>query len=141
MINFAKWLKENVDDIVIPNLELGLPRSRDDQPKLSDLMQFAADLAKAGIGIDTRMVPADDLKPSQKDFDLDKVRDMQQTTNPTLDAPLYISRDMFVVDGHHRWLAAANNNAPVLVNHIDSDFMALIEFLNGLQYPLNRDVE
>lgn len=140
MRTFQTWLREDVE-ILVPNIEYALPRSREEQPKLTDLEQFARDLGKAGVGIDSRVVPADTLKPSQKDFDFDKIRDMQKTTNPTLDAPLYISKDMYVVDGHHRWIAAAANNTPVLVNHIGMDFESLIELLDSLQYPLNRDVE
>lgn len=135
---FDQWLFEgSPDDLIIPNQDQAAQKMRAEMPKLSDLATFVSDLAAHHIGYDVRMVDPSSLKPGQQDFDLDKVRRFQTTTNPTLDLPLIISKDSFVVDGHHRWIAAANNNVPILAHHIDMDFYDLIDFLNKLQYPQN----
>jgi hypothetical protein len=142
MRSFDQWLLEgSPDDIMIPNEDLAIRRNRANMPKLSDLAQFQTDLRTSGVGYDVRMVDPMKLKPGQRNFDMDKVREFQQTTNPTLDMPLIMSRDNYVVDGHHRWIAAANNNVPIMAHHVDMDFQDLIELLNTLQYPQNRHVE
>jgi len=144
MRDFNQWLfEEYTVGIEIPNAHLAVSNRRADMPKLYDIAKFVADLGQNGIGMDVRMVDPKTLKPGQsvEDIDMDKVSGMMEHPNLTLDAPLYISKDLFVVDGHHRWVAAANNNVPILANHINMMFHDLIEFLNGLQYPLNKDVE
>lgn len=138
MKHFSNWLNESSpDDIEIPNIDLAARMMRADMPRLSDLAVFIQDLAKNGTGTDARMIDPKSLKPGQQDFNMDKVREFQKTTNPTLDLPIVISRDNYVIDGHHRWIAAVQNNVPILVHNVDMDFYDLIKFLNGLQYPTN----
>ena len=138
---FSNWLNEaSPDDIEIPNQDKAARMMRADMPKLSDLAVFVSDLAKNGIGTDVRMIDPKSLKPGQQDFNMDKVREFQKTTNPTLDLPIIISRDNYVVDGHHRWIAAVQNNVPILAHNVDMDFYDIIKLLNELQYPTNQSV-
>ena len=138
---FSNWLNEaSPDDVEIPNRDKAARMMRADMPKLSDLAVFVSDLAKNGIGTDVRMIDPKSLKPGQQDFNMDKVREFQKTTNPTLDLPIVISRDDYVVDGHHRWIAAVQNNVPILAHNVDMDFYDIIKFLNELQYPTNQSV-
>jgi hypothetical protein len=143
MREFEQWLMEgSPDDIVVPNLDSAIQKYRSTMPKLYNIQKLYSDLRAQGIAYDIRMVDPMALKPGQLDFDLDKVRGMMdKMANLTLEAPLIISRDMHVVDGHHRWIAGANNNVPVMAHYVNMDFHDLIEFLNELQYPQNRHAE
>ena len=143
MQQFDQWLNEGFTvGIEVPNEHLAVWNRRADMPKLDNITKFVADLGQHGVGVDIRMVDPRTLIPGQKEFDFKKVREMMEgSVNPTLDAPLYISKDLFVIDGHHRWLAAANNNVPILAHHVDMVFEKLIDLLNTLEYPTNRSVE
>lgn len=135
---FNRWLNEGlIEDIEVPNLERRGSFDRKDMPRISDFSVLMSDLATAGVGTHAAMIDPKTLIPGQQDFDLDKVRKFQGTTNPTLDLPILISRDNYVVDGHHRWIAAVQNNVPILAHNIDMDFYDIIKFLNELQYPTN----
>ncbi len=58
------------------------------------------------------------LKPIQKDFDIMKIRDMiVSNTSGTI----FVSKDGYVLDGHHRWLAAKFSGAPVMCRVLQSD--------------------
>ena len=61
-------------------------------------------------------VPADKLKATQSDLVGAKVIGMmvaleEDPHNPNITAPIYVSRDGFVIDGHHRWAAVVAYNA------------------------------
>lgn len=142
MHGFDQWLTEGaVSEIRVPNIEHAIQNYRSMMPKVRSFTVLQGHLAKAGVGLDARMIDPNRLKPGQMDFDFDKIRNFMNTTNPTLNLPLLISKDEHVVDGHHRWIAAANNNVPVLAHCIDMVFHDLIDFLNKMQYPSNGDVE
>lgn len=143
MKKFENWMFEGVDDdILIPNEEEALRRPRDLMPKIADLKKLLDDLGNNSVAYTLGMIDPQTLKPGQDGFDINKVRDIQAQSNPTLDQPLVISRDNYVVDGHHRWLAAANNSkSPIMATQVNMDFHDLIDFLNHLQYPTNQKVE
>jgi len=143
MKKFEEWIFEGTgEDIVVPNEELALHRPRELMPKIADMKSLVDDLGNNRIKYNVGMMDPQTLKPGQNGYDINKVLAIQKATNPTLDAPLIVSRDNYVVDGHHRWLAAANNSkSPIMVTQVDMDFHDLIEFLNHLQYPTNQKVE
>lgn len=142
MRSFRSWLNEaSYDGVEVPNLEQAASMMRDDMPKISDLAALVQDFATNGTGVTASMTDPQTLRPGQKDFNMDKVRSLQRMTNPTLDLPIIISRDNYVVDGHHRWIAAVANNVPILAHQVDMDFYDIIKFLNGLQYPTNKSAE
>jgi ParB-like chromosome segregation protein Spo0J len=53
------------------------------------------------------------IKPTQKDFNLDKVLTL---VDSSVDKPIIVSVDGYVLDGHHRYLAELVKGKPHLVN-------------------------
>ena len=66
-------------------------------------------LKKNNVGIKKIKVPAKSLKPIQKEFNKDKVVGAIAKIKTLGQAkPLIVSKDNYIIDGHHRWLAAKN---------------------------------
>jgi hypothetical protein len=77
---------------------------------------FREMLQQKGIKTLQTEVPADKLKATQKDLVGAKVVGMmgaleKDPNHPKITAPIYVSRDGYVIDGHHRWAAIVAYNA------------------------------
>ncbi len=77
---------------------------------------FREMLKQKGIKTLQTEVPADKLKATQKDLVGAKVVGMmgaleKDPNHPKITAPIYVSRDGYVIDGHHRWAAVVAYNA------------------------------
>jgi hypothetical protein len=77
---------------------------------------FKEMLKEKGIKTLQTQIPADKLKATQKDLVGAKVVGMmgaleKDPNHPKITAPIYVSRDGHVIDGHHRWAAVVAHNA------------------------------
>lgn len=94
-------------DIYVPNKNLGISRSEMPQIKSTKVPDFIRCLSGQGIGISKGVVRADSLNATQREVNNTKVRDL--AGNPAnrkhLQKPVIISKDNYLMDGHHRWLA------------------------------------
>ena len=77
---------------------------------------FREMLKQKGIKTLQTEVSADKLKATQKDLVGAKVVGMmgaleKDPNHPKITAPIYVSRDGYVIDGHHRWAAIVAYNA------------------------------
>jgi hypothetical protein len=103
---------------------------------------FREMLAQKGIKTLQTEVPADKLKATQKDLVGAKVVGMmgaleKDPNHPKITAPIYVSRDGYVIDGHHRWAAivaynAAHPDSPILMKTtvLDMDIKDAIPMAN-----------
>jgi hypothetical protein len=102
---------------------------------------FKKMLAKKGIKTYNTEIPSDALKATQSELVGAKVAGMtkaleQNPTHPGITAPIYVSRDGYVIDGHHRWAAVTSMaisqgkpaNMKVIV--IDDDARNIIPMAN-----------
>jgi hypothetical protein len=107
---------------------------------------FKQMLNKQGIKVsDPRDVPADRLKATQSELVGVKVAGMSKVLdNPDhpaygkITAPIYVSNDGYVLDGHHRWAAVVAHNAanpkkqiPMNVRVIDEPIEPLVKRSNS----------
>lgn len=113
MNRFRDWLNSSLtkDDIRIPNENYGIPRS--EMPQIDDPEDFLKYLDSCGVVYGRVPVTVQNLKMTQKDFDLEKVVEIIKSM--TFDfykwenvKPMIISSDRYVLDGHHRALAMLN---------------------------------
>lgn len=120
-----------------------LPKDKDGQV---DTEQFFKKLLKKnGIKISQPVaVPPDRLKATQSQLVGTKVAGMSKVldnpNNPAynkITAPIYVSKDGYVLDGHHRWAAIIAHNAsnpkkqiPMMVKVIDQDIIPLVKISN-----------
>ena len=102
---------------------------------------FREMLAKKGIKVVDTEVPSDALKATQSELVGAKVAGMTKALekdpeHPKITAPIYVSRDGYVIDGHHRWAAmtskAIKDGTPtnMKVRVIDMDAKDIIPMAN-----------
>ena len=103
---------------------------------------FREMLKQKNIKVLQTEVPADKLKATQKDLVGEKVIGMmgaleKDPNHPKITAPIYVSRDGYVIDGHHRWAAIVAHNAknpdnpiPMKSTVIDMDIKDAIPMAN-----------
>ena len=131
----------NLCDVTVPGTNLycddnlGIPRSEmpqfkgkaqpgsrassmevDENGEVDTEPVFKEMLKEKGIKTLQTEVPADKLKATQKDLVGAKVVGMmgaleKDPNHPKITAPIYVSRDGYVIDGHHRWAAIVAYNA------------------------------
>jgi hypothetical protein len=102
---------------------------------------FKEMLKKKGIKTQLTEIPSDALKATQSELVGAKVAGMtkaleQDNNHPGITAPIYVSRDGYVIDGHHRWAAitsmAIKNGHPanMKVVVIDDDAQNIVPMAN-----------
>ena len=98
-------------NIYVPQNNLNIPR--EEMPQISDAnkMDFCDWLENQGIFVQLIDIPVALLRSVQDTIDLKKVENL--TTNMPSSAmakPVIISKDNYILDGHHRWLALLNRD-------------------------------
>src|SRR5262252_3847493 len=89
-----------------------LPRLPFDKSIVDGSQEFISYLKGLGMKTQTETVPAAQLKASQRELIGQKVAGiMKQTKFDPADAPVFVSSDSYVVDGHHRWAAVVGKDA------------------------------
>lgn len=87
---------------------------RDELPQIpKDQLKYFMDYCmRKGVFSRKFDIPVKDLKPIQKHVDREKVDKFKREFNKSCEhlQPLLTSKDRFVMDGHHRWLAAKEIN-------------------------------
>ena len=102
---------------------------------------FKKMLKEKGIKTVETELPSDKLKATQSELVGSKVAGMtkaldEDPNNPGITAPIYVSRDGFVIDGHHRWAAVtsaaikAGKPANMKVIVVDMDIKDAIPMCN-----------
>ncbi len=118
----------------------GMPVDKDGEVDTEPV--FREMLKQKGIAVSQTEVPADKLKATQSELVGAKVVGMmgaleENPNHEKITAPIYVSRDGYVIDGHHRWAAIAAYNAanpdkqiPMKVQVIDQDIKDAIPMCN-----------
>jgi hypothetical protein len=92
----------------------GIPRAKMPQIPRDDVPAFREFLQKQGFSSEDDEVPVAHLRATQDELVGAKVSSMMKwmrDRDPADDAPLMISRDDYVMDGHHRWAARVGLDA------------------------------
>jgi hypothetical protein len=118
-----------------------LPKDKNGEADTEEF--FKQMLEKQGIGVSNPVsVPPDRLKATQSELVGTKVAGMSKALeeNPqhsAITAPIYVSNDGYVLDGHHRWAAVVAYNAshpdkqiPMNVRVIDEPIVPLVHRSN-----------
>lgn len=142
----------------IPRTEMpqfkGLPRPgspadklpKNDKGEVDTEEMFKQMLERDGISVsEPQAVPADRLKATQSELVGVQVAGMAQVLEQgpgseayeRITAPIYVSRDGYVLDGHHRWAAVVahntsnpDNQIELQVRVIDEDILPLVKRSN-----------
>lgn len=111
---------------------------RIDLPQIQDCEAMMTDLSDRGIRVTRERVDINSLVPTQSEFNEEKVLKIME--NPTT-APIVVSRDDFIVDGHHRWLASYNAGSKMIeAIVINLNIRGCLDFLEGKPYVANKSI-
>ena len=117
-----------------------LPKNNDGE--VDTEAQFKVLLKRNGVAVsEPQEVPADQLKATQTELVGAKVAGMTKAletepNHPKITAPIYVSNDGYVLDGHHRWAAvtssAVASGKPAMMNVrvIDMPIKDLVKISN-----------
>jgi hypothetical protein len=94
--------------------------SRINMPQIEDDQQynFFKYLSDKGVKFFKKSLPIKNLKPAQKDLRTDVAANLMKSNPEKLKKPILISSDMYLMDGHHRWLALMFDNPSQKLNVI-----------------------
>jgi hypothetical protein len=124
-------------DVSVPEKRQTMNIPRKDMPQINsgDVADFINFLKKNKISTTKMMVDPNDLKATQGQFDKSKIKDMlDKVDSGSLDdKPIIISKDNYVMDGHHRWLAFVNLNRDMQVFRVNLNAKELLQKMN--EYP------
>lgn len=126
MLSFVQFLNE---ELIRPKYSLGLSRDEMPQIRRADIPDFLAFLSSHGVSHHEEMVQASSLKPVQNEINGDKVRSMVTT----VDKPMLVSSDGYIMDGHHRWQKAVWDNTALRIVRLSMKILPLIELAK--KYP------
>lgn len=135
MIKFSEFLFES--SLFVPAREDTLGIDRKDMPQIAekDYNHFFNHLTKSGINHSVNTIAPSKLKATQGQFHKEKIKNIIDSINDNTykPKPILTSKDNYIMDGHHRWLAHSNLNVPIKIYKIDLKSDDLINVLNN--YP------
>lgn len=103
---------------------LGIPRDEMPQVPTQSHGALVNHLNAQGIEHETKMVPADELKPTQAEFSPEKVEKAKQADG---DRSVLVSNDGHIIDSHHQALAAKEEGKDVKAIVIDAPVEQALE--------------
>lgn len=111
------------EDIKIP--PIGLTFSRSDMPQLGARDDFLGQLQKHKIKFHNDIVDSNSLRSSQGEFNKDAIHSLINEPIKTK-SNIVISKDNYVIDGHHRWAANYNMGKKTKAVRVDLPVLELI---------------
>jgi len=93
------------EDIFVPKKNLGIPRNKMPQIKNAFVPDFIKFLKENDISASSKNILLTKIHATQKEINNDKILRLFTQAKEKLDYPLIVSKDMYLLDGHHRWLA------------------------------------
>lgn len=115
--------------LFIPKSDINIERALMPQINSKDVQDFLKWLKNEhGVSSTAKKVPITKVKPSQGEFNPEKIAAMMQK-NLSNDKPAIMSNDFYILDGHHRFAADLNKNrnSKFSVYWVDMPFMDLIQ--------------
>ncbi len=136
MKSFTQYLND------VPNEDEGIASYRINQPQINDTNSFLSDLKLNGINFTHQRVDTNTLIPTQCEFNDDKVCSIVDNVmqNDAEISPIIISSDDYVIDGHHRWLAADAMGDRIDTIKVHLPLETLHWFLKNKPYVENKSI-
>jgi hypothetical protein len=104
-------------------------------------MEFIDWLETQNIHVQFINIPVSMLKSTQNEINLKKVENLSANLpEKALNKPLIISKDLFVLDGHHRWLAILNRDPHFLISayRVNLPIYELLEITRKYRQTFSR---
>ena len=101
---------EIISEDTIKHISKSLGVSRDKMPQINskDVGEFVKYLKDKGIEASSSLIDVSKIGMTQKDINVNKVKDLLGVEKSNLAKPVIISKDNYILDGHHRVVALYN---------------------------------
>lgn len=128
MKNFTMFLSERVQ-----------LRARKNMPQIDNMDEFVKDLKKEGYKISSEKIEAKKLKPTQTEFNMEKVKGMI-SSGKYKNKPIVVTSDNYILDGHHRWKAHVEVKEDQPIIRVNMPFEKLFDFVDGKKYVKYKQI-
>jgi len=88
----------------------GISRSSLPQIPKDKIASFLQILRKHGVTLSTKKIPAKYIKPLQNSANKAKLKQMQPDIFSFANDSFLVSKELYLLDGHHRWIILKSNN-------------------------------
>lgn len=127
-----------------PNDTLGVKRQDMPQVHRDHYPELLKYLRSHGGRVRNGEVHARELKAVQSEFSDAGVRKMMSTGGRPSDSvdkkPLIVSSDNYIIDGHHRWLAAWNQDEMVPIMQVSLPVRKLLQLIREFPHTTYKDI-
>lgn len=128
MKEFREFVSEEMSEFS------GFLISRDNMPQIKNVKDYVNFIDRQQIDVVFRIMRVDHFKPTQINFDQEKVDRIKNDTNNDA-TPIVVSEDGFILDGHHRYFAAVQTESEIPVYLIGLPINKLLKLTNDyLEY-------
>lgn len=139
--------RNNVNEAIVkprPEDTLGVKRTEMPQVHKDHYPELIKYLKNHGGKFSVGKVNAKNLKPVQSEFSdagVEKmIGQMKSQSGSNFDKPLIVSSDNYIIDGHHRWLAAWNENMDVAIMKISIPIKQLLQLVRNFKHTTYKDI-
>lgn len=138
MKRFTTFIQEKIE---IPKAgNLGFKRKEMPQIEGKNVPKFLDFLKSDGVKYAEKLVDSKSLRPTQNQFNQDKIQGMIDTIDQKKQNPIMVSSDGYVIDGHHRWLAHYNTGKKMPVIMIDLKIDDALEKMHDFPLTTSRSI-
>tara|TARA_R110000782_G_scaffold132706_2_gene224861 strand:- start:83 stop:520 length:438 start_codon:yes stop_codon:yes gene_type:complete len=132
VFRFKSYIIEKMN---IPAKSMGIERKEMPQINSADVNDFILYLKTLGVSATSEKLDPKKLTATQNQFHKEKIQNLIDKIEDGnfSKSRIIVSKDNYVMDGHHRWLAHLNLGMPILVNKIDAPAKKLLELMKD--YP------
>jgi hypothetical protein len=105
------------ENVLVPSDLDTLDISRLNMPQINDYDHFTKWARDNGIKCEKCLKDTNMLTATQGNFDKSKIESMIDNFGKKI-KPIIVSKDNYILDGHHRWLAATNQMIPFIQTYV-----------------------
>ena len=121
-----------------PKDTLGIKRNEMPQIATDDYPEFMDYLKDNGATFKQETVPADSLKATQGEFSDQGVE--KALTKRKLKKRTIVSDDNYIIDGHHRWIAALNTGVDIEIIRVNMPGKELLQLVKEFPKTTYKDI-
>lgn len=139
MKSFSKFMQERIE--IPKKRDLGFKRKEMPQVEGKNVPKFLDFLKKNDVKYTEKLVDSKTLKPTQNQFNHEKIQGMIDVIDSKQQKPIMVSKDGFVIDGHHRWLAHYNLGRKMPVYQIDLNIHDALDMMHEFPLSIKRGLK
>lgn len=126
-----------IEKVYLPSKSKTMGIDRKEMPQIDGkhMSDFTSYLKNNGVSSSKKKMDPNKLKATQHQFHKEKIKSLMDYMDSGNydEKPILVSKDNYVMDGHHRWLAHKNAGKEVSIQHVDAKAKDLIAMMHD--YP------